>query len=302
MSTTFRHYNHDSDYERVSQFLVKTYRTTGDHVNWLQARWEYMHHHPHIKTKRVDLGAIGIWEAAGEIVGVVHPEHFMGTAYFEFDPSHTDLKREMLAHAEQRISVEKNEGKLLNIHINDLDVQFQEIATEMGYLKQDEGHGSGAMSHFIIPISFPSISVPEGFRLISLEDDNNLAQITRVFHRGFESGDELSDDAIEERKFMQSAPNYRKDLNIVIVAPNGNFVSYGGIWYETVNQVAYVEPVCTAPEYRRMGLASAAVLEGIRRCGELGATVAYVGAILPVYLSIGFRQIFNCSQWRREWT
>ncbi len=100
---------------------------------------------------------------------------------------------------------------------------------------------------------------------------------------------------------MQSAPSYELDLNIMIKAPGGGLASYCGIWYEPVNRIAYVEPVATDPEYRRMGLAGAAVLEGIRRCASRGATVAYVGAVLPVYLSLGFRQIFNCSTWQREW-
>ena len=51
-----------------------------------------------------------------------------------------------------------------------------------------------------------------------------------------------------------------------------------------------------------MGLASAAVLEGIRRGGEQGATVAYVGTIKPLYLSIGFREIYKCSEWLRKWS
>jgi len=35
MGTEVRHYNHASDYEKVSRFLVKTYRTMGGHINWL---------------------------------------------------------------------------------------------------------------------------------------------------------------------------------------------------------------------------------------------------------------------------
>ena len=102
MQTTVRHYNHSSDYERVGQFLVKTYRTTGGHINWLQPRWEYMHYHPLVV--RVDLDSIGVWEVDGVIVGVVHPEHSMGTAYFEVDPAYGSIKRDMLKHAEKHVS------------------------------------------------------------------------------------------------------------------------------------------------------------------------------------------------------
>jgi len=300
---TFRNYKSDSDYDKVGEFLVRTYSTTGNHINWLQPRWEYMHYHPYIK--KVDLNSIGIWEADGKIVAVVHPEHSMGVAYFEIDSSYSFLKKEMLAYAEEHISAATKKGKDLTIFINDRDEEFRNIAAETGYLKQKIDlktySGFEAMSHFIIPTPFPEISLPEGFKLKSLAEDNNLSKLNRVIFRGFNHGSEPPDDGLEERNFMQSAPNYRKDLNIVVEAPDGNFVSYCGMWYEPVNRIAYVEPVCTDPDYRRMGTASAAVLESIRRCGELGATVAYVGTILPVYLSIGFRQIFNTSVWQREW-
>lgn len=276
---------------------MRTYRTTGDHINWLQPRWEYMHYHPQIGG--ADVNAIGIWEADGEIVAIVHPEHFMGTAYFEVDPAHAALKGDMLAYAEEHLSAATDSGKALRIFINDRDEEFQGLAAEMGYARSDRFE---AMSHFLIPDPFPEISVPDGFLLKSLADDNCLPKLTRVTWRGFNHGDEPPEDEVEKRRFMHSAPNFREELNIVVEAPDGNFVSYCGMWYEPVHRIAYVEPVCTDPDYRRMGLASAAVLEGIRRCGELGATGAYVGAIKPLYLSIGFRQIFNCSAWRREWS
>jgi ribosomal protein S18 acetylase RimI-like enzyme len=43
------------------------------------------------------------------------------------------------------------------------------------------------------------------------------------------------------------------------------------------NSIANVEPVCTDPDYRRMGLGTAVVLEGIRRCGAEGAAIATAG-------------------------
>ena len=232
-------------------------------------------------------------------------EHFMGTAYFQIDPSYAVLRRDMLAYAEEHLCLVKDGCKALRIYINDWDNEFQDMAAEMGYRKQEQDRakhtGFEAMSHFVISDPFPEISLPDGFRLKSLAEDNDMRKLTRVLYRGFDHGGEPPDDGIEERRFMQSAPNYRKHLNIVVEAPDGNFVSYCGMWYEPVHRIACVEPVCTDADYRRMGLASAAVLEGIRRCGEQGATVAYVEAIRPLYLSIGFRQVYNRSAWRREW-
>ncbi len=96
---------------------------------------------------------------------------------------------------------------------------------------------------------------------------------------------------------MQSAPNYRKDLNIGAQAPNGDFAAYCGMWYLSAHRLGYVEPVATDPDYRRMGLGRAAVLEGIRRCGELDATVAVVGSSQAFYLSFGFAVVSNLYPW-----
>lgn len=297
MKTTSRHYNHETDYEKVGRLLVRTYRTTGGHINWLRPRWEYMHYHSLIRE--VDLNASGVWEAHGEIVGVVHPEHDMGTAYFEIDPEHGTLKGEMLRYAEEHLSTLSDGVRRLRAYINDQDDDFQSVALEMAYMK---GDGCEPVSHFAIPDPFPPIPLPAGFRLKSLAEDNDLRKVDRVLWRGFNHGDEPPRDGIRDREFMQSAPNFRKDLNIVVEAPDGNFVSYCGMWYESVHAFAYVEPVATDPDYRRMGLGSAAVLEGVRRCGAMGTKVACVGTAKPFYLSLGFRQVYNRSVWQREWT
>lgn len=66
-----REYIHEHDCNRVGGFLIETY-TAGDYfLNWLQPRWEYMHHHPNIKG--IDLKKIGVMKHGEWIVGVVHP-------------------------------------------------------------------------------------------------------------------------------------------------------------------------------------------------------------------------------------
>ena len=296
MQATARPYNHATDYERVGELLVRTYGERAGHVNWLQPRWEYMHYHPLIR--QVDLDSIGVWEADGEIVAVAHPEHSMGTAYFQVDPAYRALKRDMLRHAEEHLSTQRDAARRIGVYLNDWDEAFQTMAAEMGYVKSDRCE---PMSRFVIPAPFPPVSVPNGFRLKCVAEDNDLGKVHRVLWRGFGHGNEPPTDGIEDREFMQSAPNFRKDLNIVVEAADGSFVSYCGMWYEPMHGIGYVEPVATDPDYRRMGLGTAAVLEGIRRCGEQGATVAYVGTAKPFYQSLGFRQIYNRSLWEREW-
>ena len=296
MSVSVRRYDHGRDFDAVGRFLVETYRETGPRINWLQPRWEYMHYHPLIK--RVDVSSIGIWEDGGKIVGAAHPEHSSGHAYFEIAPGHEGLKEEILVYAEENL-VDTSGGKpTLKVYINDQDEEFQRIAAARGYAPGDSWED---MSRFDIPDPFPVIELAQGYRLQTLADENDLRKVDQVMWRGFNHEGELPDNSLEERRFMQSAPNFRKELNVVVAALDGHYVSYCGMWYEPVHRMAYVEPVCTDPDYRRMGLGRAAVLEGIRRCGLLGATVAYVGTAMPFYLSFGFEWIYRTLQWEKRW-
>jgi predicted N-acetyltransferase YhbS len=296
MQTRCRHYDHAVDYQRIGRFLVRTYRTAGGHINWLQPRWEYMHYHPLVR--RVDLNSIGVWETHDRIVGVVHPEHSMGTAYFEIDPEYEALKRDMLRYAEGHLSTMDGGVRRLDVLIGDHDDDFAGVAAEMGYTKSRDGE---SMTNLAIPDPFPAVVVAAGFQLKTLAENNDLRKVDRALWRGFGHGDEPPEDGIGDREFMQSALNFRKDLNIVVEAPDGNFVAYCGMWYEPVHAVAYVEPVATDPNHRRMGLGRAAVMEGVRRAGEAGAKVAWVGSAQPFYLSLGFRHGYSSSFWQREW-
>jgi GNAT superfamily N-acetyltransferase len=300
MNVTVRRYQHYSDYDRVGQFLIDTYRPGEHHDNWLRPRWEYMHYHPLFdENLRIAFSNTGVWESAGAIVALVHFEHSPGKCYFQVHPDFARLKSEMVAYAEAYLSVQAGDEKReIAVWVNDFDMRLESIVSERGY-HLVEGVKE-PWSIFEIRDPFPAIKLPDGFHLQSLADENDLNKLHQVLHRGFDHPGEPPADGLADRKRMQSAPNYRKDLNIVAVAADGTYASYCGMWQDHVNRVAYVEPVCTDPDYRRMGLGTAVVLEAIRRCGAEGATIAVDGSG-PFYMSMGFRKLFDVNLWAREW-
>lgn len=300
MSVKIRPYDRQKDFTSVGDFLVHTYRPGEPPANWLQPRWEYMHYLgiPAYTAGESDLAKIGIFEDSGNIVGVVHIESRLGEVYFEIHPDFTYLKADMLTYAENHLYAELGNGRrYITAFINDFDQEFESIAQSRGYKKDTDS--PTYISQFTIPDPFPPIILPDGFCLKSLEDDNDLHKINRVLHRGFNHEGEPPEEYVQLRKNVQSAPHFRKDLTIVVEAPDRNFVSFCGTWYEKTHKIAYVEPVATDPDYRFMGLGKAAVLEGIRRCGELGATVAFVGSGQTFYEAIGFHKLFAYYPWIR---
>lgn len=67
----------------------------------------------------------------------------------------------------------KFQGKsLVAVYVNEFDEEFKEILKSRGF-KNIEKHNE-YMSIFKISEPFPEITLPEGFKLQSLEDENDL--------------------------------------------------------------------------------------------------------------------------------
>lgn len=288
-----------ADFPAISDFLYSLYQPHNRDGNWFQPVWEYAYTHPWFDEEAVQ--RIGIWEDGGQIVGVALYELRLGETFFQVHPDYASLKTEMLDYAEDALAGTDDEGRrYLRAYVNDFDTAFARGVQARGYALEPGWHRP--MAEFVIPKPFPPICVPEGYRLKSLADDNNLGKVDRVLWRGFNHPGEPPPDGIEDRKKMQSGPHFRHDLTIVVEAPHGDFVAFGGIWFDAINRIGYVEPVATDPDYRRKGLGTAAVLEGIRRCGEFGATVAYVGSDQPFYRAMGFQKVYTQACWLRVFT
>ncbi|MBU9711913.1 GNAT family N-acetyltransferase [Evansella tamaricis] len=296
MSVTKRYYSRKNDYDKVYQFLVKTYESGGKYINWLPARWEYMHYHSYYNQSLTEKS--GIWEDDGKIVAVVSNELGNGNAFFQCHPDYVSLKKEMLSHAEEHFTKEEEAaGHRLIVYANDFDEEWMNILETEGYEKLETNLQHQTICTIDRSQFINGGTVPEGFELKSLAEDNDLVKVDRVQWRGFNHEGEPPKESPEERKLMQSAPNFRKDLTIVAVAPNGEFVSYVGMWFIDEIKVGYVEPVCTDPDYRRLGLGKRTLLESMDRCFQMGAERIVVESSLPIYLSSGFQPQFIRYPW-----
>jgi GNAT superfamily N-acetyltransferase len=295
MSVSFRTYEHPEDYQRISAFLIEHYQPANRDGNWLEPAWEYMHGHPALQPQF--LNRIGIWEVDGQIVAVAHYEWRLGEVFFQFKPGYRHLREEMLDYAEEHMIAEDG---ILHAYVNDSDSEFTVLVKRHGYVHvPDEDRPLARMP---IPDPFPEITLPPGFRLLSLADEPDWAKVHKVMWRGFNHGDvdEVTLEDIEERRKMFDTITAHRDLKVVVAAPDGEFVAICGMFYQPQGRYAYVEPVATDPNYRRLGLGKATVLEGIRRCAELGALEAFVGSDQAFYLALGFQVEYVSQCWRKQ--
>ena len=295
MAITLRHYKHPQDYKSISEFLINNYQTGNKDGNWVEPGWEYMHGHPYLQPQF--LPRIGIWQKGENIVAVVNFEEGLGDAFFQFKSGYRHLRTEMLDYAEANLA--DNDGTL-KAYIVDFDHEFINLVKERGY--QLTPHIKRPTALFAVPNPFPEIVLPGGYRLQSIADQPDWAKVHQVMWRGFDHGEvpEITAEDMEMRRKMFDTITADLNLKIVVVAPNGDFVSICGMFYQPENHLAYVEPVATDPEYRRMGLGKAAVLEGIRRCAERGAVEAIVGSDQLFYQALGFEVKYYTRCWQKQ--
>jgi len=301
MTIQIRSFQPPQDYQRIYDFLAAHYQPRNPAGSWLAPAWEYAYFHPLMDLTALE--KIGLWEEEGEIYGVVNYGWHIGDAFFFFHPGYRHLRREMLEYAESNLSgISQQDGRrYLCAFVNDNDRPFLDLVKSRGFTREAENNLPAY--HMDIPDPFPSISLPQGFRLQSLADECDWAKVHQVMWRGFDHGEDvpMNEEELESRRKMFDTPTARRDLKIVAAAPNGDYAAICGMFYDAANRYAMVEPVATDPAYRRLGLGRAVVLEGMRRCAALGAREAYVDNDLPFYQDMGFKKLFVTECWVKYW-
>jgi ribosomal protein S18 acetylase RimI-like enzyme len=309
MKPTFKIFNYNQDFLRVRDFLSLTFGHYRRSVNWRIERWEYAFHfiapflanwgqQPPRRESAEEairfLGSLtGIWETAdGQIAGVVNIEHpdlthpGFGEFFIQRHPDHLDLLPEMLNFAEENL-IDPAQKRLF-IYLDPTEMVLKSLLEEHGFTAFPELTETESV-FYLTGKSLPAnTDVPDGFLVASMAEHNDLPKRCKAFGLAFDHPDPLEWPSVLSYEYLQTAPDYRKDQDIVVIAPNGEFASFCLIWYDKTNHMASLEPVGTQPEYRHMGLAREAIFEGIRRISARGATRVIVGSSAQFYQKIGF--------------
>ena len=296
MSVTFTNYNPDplfgKDYHRLRDLLVRL-----DNHNYHFGRWDWMI--THTMLEKDSLSKIGLWEDNGMLVAVATYDCIPGQAFLLHLPDYEYLKEDMLLYAKDNL---QKDGKF-QVIIRDGDTATQAIAARHGFCPTQQKESEAVYPIGPDPVTY---DLPEGFSIVSMKDHYDLRQYGQILWKGFnhEAKGEgpfiFKDEELPAWRLQFERPNTDLNLKIAVVAPNGDFVSYCGMWQDNNSQSALVEPVATDPAYRKMGLGRAAVLEAVRRCGMLGAKRAFVGSSQQFYYRIGFRPYAVSTWWEQQ--
>jgi predicted N-acetyltransferase YhbS len=283
------------DFYRVRDFLVRINHDQLITPVFPWGRWQWAFSLPHLDEASLD--RITIWEEDGRIVALATYEQKLGEAFPIVDPAYEHLLPEIVSVAGHRLA---DPTGTVRIMVSDRDGPLQEAVYAAGYRPSDDREWDSWL-----PIAQTELTsdLADGYRLASRADEPDDDLYGETLWRGFNHEPEgpFAPSARDRELYarLRSDPAYQMENQVLVIAPDGRGAAFCGMWHLSGTHYAIVEPVATAPEHRRKGLARAAIHEGIRRVAAQGATEVWVGSNLPLYRAIGFRPYGADTWWVR---
>jgi GNAT superfamily N-acetyltransferase len=287
-SLTTKSFSLLSDHMAVYQFMLDAY--SPDYRNGLPAPfWEYA-----LVSSWMDksyLHRCRMWKDRETIVGFCFHENPVTDVYFTLRPGYETLAPEMVAYAAEHMPRLEGRHQLV---LMGKQAELIEAAKNLGYSQVGGYHDQ--IYDCAKPLEYP---LPEGFRFTE-PGGVDVAKATECCWKGFdhEAQEGPWDGQYEDAYELVNAPHATPEHHIAVMNQAGEYVCYAGMWWVPENKLAYLEPLCTVPAYRRKGLAAATLSELYRRLRPLGAE-QLTGGGNPFYQKIGFGPGVQWTYWQK---
>ena len=292
-----REYSSGDDYWCIRGFLRQTMILNNRReYNWHVARLDYWWWFANPDLEKMTLEErIFLWETtSGEIAAVLNPEGY-GQAFLQVHPEFytLELDDEMIALAEERLAKTDEEGhRRLWLFVDSQDHCRREVLKRRGFHRVNEPGNQEYQHRRSLDAPLPESQPVAGYTIRSLSDGLELLERCYASGLGFHNDDvhtaRNNRDRPDWYRHIQSAPLYRRDLDLVAVAANGSIAAFCTIWFDDVTRTAYFEPVATVPAHRQCGLAKAVMIEGLHRLRRMGCKTAFVGGYSQAANSLYF--------------
>lgn len=290
-----------ADNQLVWDLLVKNYEENGVAApffeyaltsTWLDKRYLYLNR---------------LWFDGDKTVGFVFYEDPCTEIHFSLNCGYEELADEMIGYAEKCMPG-NDDDKTLIFEPN--QKTLMEVAKKHGYRQNyvDEGY---VIDFEVAELKY---SLPKGFHFVKPNEVDPL-KLAICTWKGFNHEDKGPFENWEAEdpgtywnpqkayqnvvgKIMAPPPHCTYEYDVIIANDNNDYVCYAGMWWVPENKLAYMEPLCTIPEYRHRGLAAAALSEHYHRMKELGAEVM-TGGGNAFYKKIGYNRKTLIYGWKK---
>lgn len=188
---------------------------------------------------------------------------------------HTTLADTVISWASERlrqIGVERGMATRLLTSANDAD---------SGRISLLAGHGFRPIRSYLRmerplagPVDLPQL--PTGFTLRTVAGDHEAAAWVELFNQSFVDHWNFHPLTVERLRALWAEALYRRDLDLVVVAPDGSLAAFCGcdINPDDADGAGWISVLGTRRGYRNQGLGRAMLLAGLAALRSAGSHVA----------------------------
>lgn len=175
---------------------------------------------------------------------------------------------------------------------------LRDICRDLGMNEETE---TGCEWEYDLASVDTDFSLPEGFTIDSLSDspDADRGALAECIVLAFDTPRDLEGVL----RNIEANPLFRPELTVFARSPEGVVAAYCRGTVDPVSGVCGIDPICTHPEYQKLGLGKAAVRTMFSRQRALGGTFSYVGSAPPpapetsLYRSLGPNGMSLACEW-----
>ena len=222
------------------------------------------------------------------------------------------ILREMLAWASsraQQIRAQPNGRPMWFVHVRADQSTYMHELEHAGFrsIEQDpDDPWSGLYLERLGRQTAPDATLPAGFTIRPLAGQQEVAAYVTLHQTVFGS----PNMTIDWRTQTLQRPEYVADLDLVVEGPDGQLVAFCVCWTAATDHgtalTGQIEPLGVHPDFQKLGLGRAVLLEDVRRMQDRGVaqmiveTDDYRDAAVALYQAAGFEVTQKIIIYRKD--
>jgi hypothetical protein len=224
-----------------------------------------------------------------------------GNAEFIITP---DEDRAAVGHVLPRLmEIHRERGTGLQLEISDAEEWLRDIFAEAGLTEEKKTGHEWEYELASLPEPAP---VAAGFTIETLEGAVDRAAVYAGISDCFGKAFGRDADGVPALLSLENNPMFRPELSVFARSPDGTIVAYCRGTADPHNGVCGIDPVCTDPDFQRLGLGKAVVQRCFANQRALGGRFSYIGSLPEpapgtfLYRSLGPKSRTTSSTWSFE--
>ncbi len=300
MAIKMSDFNWDIDFDSVRKFLGEIYHIQRAFTNWLPTTLENVKFGPG-GTEYLDEEDeyLKIWKDSHQIIALSFTKP-SGACHLSVHPDYIIYANDIVLWMQERVKELKvDESVKMNIVIDDADEELISILSDLGF-KKDEIEGDNQIRPLDSPV--PDHTLPEGYSIRNAVIANEYEKYREVQVAVFPHIKSMSKNLLDT---YSAASFYQEELDIIAVAPDGEFAAFCTARIDPVSKIAELEPVGTHPDHRKLGLGKAVICESFRRLEKYNPSAIVILGAAPsegarrLYESVGFVIVGAAHYWTK---